>query len=1093
LFIHRSNRTEQLATALAEVVRRPLASPLSPEVIVVSSQGIERWLSQQLAARLGVFANARFPFPRAFMSELLTPGLGDSDPFAREALTWSIAELLPEVAQKPGAEAVASYLSNDAHGEKLLELSHELANAFDQYIVYRPELVRAWERGAGRGFQPDLFRALSKRHGATHLAARAVRFLESRLPDGAPERVCVFGTSSLPRLYIRLLARLGREREVHLFLLRASPLAVEQNPLSASLGRLSREFEQVLLEEDRDAKVTDLFVDPGKRTMLEVLQSDLLAGAVREPGSQVSTRVVARPGDASIVAHSCHGPLREVEVLRDQLIAAFDADPTLAPEDVAVMAPDIDEYAPLVDAVFGVDHDDPAFIPYKIADRRARASNPAAEALLRLVDLAGSRMKASDVLDLLQLEPVRARLEVDAEDLPVLRRLVRESGIRWGIDEHHREAMGQPPARENTWRFGLDRLLLGCALPNDDAPFAGSLPFPLAGGELAELAGKLAEAAARVFAARQVLLAPRTPSDWADTLNDVLDRLVSSEDEHLPLVQATRDALAALTKTARAAGYGGAVHREALASVLSRLFDQERSGRSFLSGGVTFCALLPMRSIPFRIVYLLGLSDTTFPRRDRAPAFDLIAQHPEPGDRSSREEDRLLFLEALLSARQRLVVSFVGRAAHDNAELAPSAVVAELLDALDRTFSSASEREGQLPLALDDHRVARDGLGRRAIVEHPLQAFSARYFGASEDPRLFSYGEAEAEGARSLIARDVHVAHFASTPLLDSALSVIELSDLVRFLENPARAFFQRRLGVILEDEPSLVSDRDPVELSPLETYELGARLLEQLASGRDEGLAREWARGLGLAPPGTAGDIDVRRAADVARRLLRHAADFLDGKPGPPLSFDLSLPGARLAGVLRDVRAKGQAIVRFARLKPKNELAAWTRHLALCAAGDAGPSRSTLVLGRARAEDARSARNKYDDARVEGRVFPPVSVEVARRHLTELAKLYRLGQRAPLCLFPNASKAFVMRWAEAADKPDRERSALGAARKAWSERNTGAECDDPYVRRIFGSVDPFAAVSPFDVDGDGSFPSFVETALVVFEPLLRNSRPVPS
>ncbi|HVW28491.1 MAG TPA: exodeoxyribonuclease V subunit gamma [Polyangiaceae bacterium] len=1092
MFIYRSNRTEQLAGALAEVVRRPLASPLSPEVIVVSSQGIERWLSQQLAARIGVFANARFPFPRAFMSELLTP-VGEKDPFAREALSWSIAALLPAVSREPGAEAVASYLSNDEHGQKLFDLADELANAFDQYVVYRPELVRAWERGAGRGFQPDLFRALVARHGSKHLAARAASFLSGALPSAAPERVCVFGTSSLPRLYVRLLARLGKEREVHLFLLRGSPSALEQNPLAASLGRLSREFEQVLLEEDAGAKVVDLFVDPGKRTMLEVVQADLLAGAVREPGSQVATRVVARPGDVSIVAHSCHGPLREVEVLRDQLIAAFEADPTLAPEDVAVMAPDIDQYAPLVDAVFGVDAEEPGFIPYKIADRRVRASNPAAEALLRVVELAGSRMKASDVLDLLQLEPVRDRLGIDAEELPVLRRLVRESGVRWGIDEQHRESLGQPRSRENTWQFGLDRLLLGCALSNDDAAFANALPFPIASGELAELAGKLSEAATNLFEARRALLEPRTPSEWASTLTEILERLVSSEDEHLPLVQATRDALEGFRATAEAAGFTERVHREALGSMLARWLDQEKSGRSFLSGGVTFCALLPMRSIPFRIVYLLGLSDTAFPRRDRAPAFDLIAQHPEPGDRSSREEDRLLFLEALLSARQRFIVSFVGRAAHDNAELAPSAVVAELLDTLDRTFSTTSEREGQLPLALDDHRVARDGLGRRAVVEHPLQAFSARYFGASHDARLFSYGEAEAEGARALAARDVRAPRFASTPLLDPALSVIELTDLVRFLENPARAFFQRRLGVILEDEPSLLSDRDPVELSPLETYELGARLLEQLARGRDEASARDWARGLGLAPPGAPGDIDVRRAVGIARRLLGLAADFLDGEPRPPIAFDLSLTGARLAGVLRDVRTKGQAIVRFARLKPKNELAAWTRHLALCAAGAAGGGLATLVLGRAKADDGRTARNKYDDARVEGRVFEPVPADVAKDHLEELARLYRIGQRAPLCLFPTASKLFVERWAAAAGKPDRERSALSAARKAFNERNAGAECDDPYVRRIFGGVDPFGPVSPFDVDGDGAFPSFAETALAVFEPLLANSRPVPS
>jgi exodeoxyribonuclease V gamma subunit len=1079
LFIYRSNRTEQLAEALSDVARQPLASPLSPEVIVVSSQGIERWLSQQLAARLGVFANARFPFPRAFMSELLADGTAKTDPFSRDALAWSIAALLPDVSKNPGAEAVASYLAVDEHGEKLFELSQQLANAFDQYVVYRPELVRAWERGAGRGFQPDLFRALVERHGSKHLAARAALFLSNPLPASVPERICVFGAASLPRLYIRLLARLARERQVHLFLLRASPFPVEANPLAASLGRLSREFEQVLLEEDKAAKVVDLFQDGGKRSMLEVVQSDLLAGRVREPGSQVATRAVARAGDVSIVAHSCHGPLREVEVLRDQLLAAFEADATLVPEDVAVMAPDIDAYAPLIDAVFGLDFDEPGFIPYKIADRRVRASNPAAEALVRVLDLAGGRMKASDVLDLLQLEPVRDRLDIDAEELPVLRRLVRESGIRWGIDEQHREELGQPATRENTWRFGLDRLLLGHALATDDTPFAGTLPFPLGSGELSELAGKLSEAASSIFQVRQRLLKPKTPADWAATLNDVLELLVSSEDEHLPFVQATRDAIGAFADTAESAGFTGVVHREALGAMLARLFDQETSGRSFLSGGVTFCALLPMRSIPFRIVYLLGLSDTAFPRRDRAPAFDLIAQHPEPGDRSSREEDRLLFLEALLSARQRFVLSFVGRAAQDNAQLAPSAVVAELLDTLDRTFSTSSEREGQLPLALDDHRVARDGLGRRAIVEHPLQAFSARYFGASDDPRLFSYGDAEAEGARALAARDVGQNRFASTPLLDASSEVIELSDLVRFLENPARAYFQRRLGVVLEDEPSLVSDRDPVELSPLEAYELGARLLEQLAKGRGEDAARLWARGLGLAPPGTPGDIDVRRATDMAQRLMKEAGTWLDGEADPPLAFNLPLEGARLAGVLRDVRPKGQVIVRFARFKPKNELAAWTRHLALSAA--AGRRAGTLVLGRAKNDDT-----------VEGRVFEALDPAQAKRHLGELVRLYRSGQRAPLCLFPNASKTFAEKFVGGSDKPDRERTALFLARKAFGDRSLGAESEDTYVKRIFLDLDPFTPVSPFDPEGTEGFPSFTETALLVFEPLLRNSRGVP-
>jgi exodeoxyribonuclease V gamma subunit len=283
---------------------------------------------------------------------------------------------------------------------------------------------------------------------------------------------------------------------------------------------------------------------------------------------------------------------------------------------------------------------------------------------------------------------------------------------------------------------------------------------------------------------------------------------------------------------------------------------------------------------------------------------------------------------------------------------------------------------------------------------------------------------------------------------------------------------------VVLEDEPPLVSDRDPVELTPLDTYELGARLYERLAAGSSEAEAASWARGLGLVPPGTPGDVDVQRVMEIARRLFAEAKEWLAEEAYPPLAVDVSLDGIRLVGILRDVRPRGQAFVRFARLKPKNELSAWVRHLALCAVTE-GTGRSTLVLGRA----------MDDEAYTEGRVFSPVEPRRARAFLADLARLHRLGQRAPLSLFPTASKIYAQKLAEG---PGRERSAMFFARNAFRDRKAGAEAGDVYVRRAFANGEPLAPEpAPLDDEPGTSLPSFAEASVLVFGPLLSASKAV--
>lgn len=1037
---------------------------MGSETIVVSSLGIERWLCQELARRLGIVANARFPFPRAFIEDVLQP-FGDGE-FSRDTLTWAIAALLPGLEDRHSVRAIAPYLNRDRSDPSLIELSRELANVFDQYVVYRPELVRAWERGEGRGFQPDLFRSLVKRVGGMHLAARAEKYLQSSLGAGGPERVSIFGVSTLPPIYVRVLSKLSREREVHVFLLSPSQRGDDAHPLLRSLGALGQDFESLLLAEAPHAKVRDLFVARPARTMLGRLQAELLDG--RTESNAQGARAVVAQNDDSIEFHSCHGSLREVEVLRNQLLDAFDRDPTLEPHDVAVMAADIDHYAPVIDAVFAQPPGSPGFIPYRIADRAIRASNGVADTVLRAFDLSASRLSASDVLDFLQLDPVRARFGIAPEQLPEVRRLVSEAGIRWGASAAHRASVGQPDRPENTWQFGLSRLLLGRALPHSDESvetFRGLIPVDVTPEE-ADLVGKLSECCRALFAWHEESRAPRPPKEWARAVSSLLDAFVAEEEGTVSAARAVRATAERLVRAAEGAHFDSPIDRAAWLTLLGGALESERTSRHFVAGGVTFCALLPMRSVPFRVIYVLGLNDAQFPRRDGAPGFDLIARRPKIGDRSSRAEDRQLFLEVLLSARDRLILSFVGRTIHENSPIPPSVVVSELMDAIDARFRATRGAPEQLPLAFQ-------GPSRIAFTEHPLQPFSPRYF-AGGDRRLVSYVPSDAEGALALSRGEVSTPRFQPSPLSAAREPEIRLEDLARFFENPARGLLRGRLGIDLGDEPNVISDRDPIQLEPLDAYTLGADLLQRELRGRPPRDKLAWSRAHALLPFGTLGEVALSDVLTNVAALVGRARPRISTPRRDPLEVDADLGDARVVGALRDVREDAQVFAGYSKVRARTTVRAWVHHLALQASGLSLP---TVLIGR----------SADSGGRIEEHRFTPLRPERARELLRELVNLYHLGLRAPLAFFPSTSRQFVESWRrEETDVPPERSRALAAARKRFLDPRSGfAEGDDAYVKRLFAGTDPFG---PRPERSDIDMPTFCEVALSVFRPLIEGS-----
>lgn len=967
--LHSSNKTENLLEHLAVMLRTlPLSSPLAEEVFLIQGQGMERWLSQQLAGHFKVWGNFCYLFPGKFFSQLgrLLQVAGNDDAFERHKLLWTFEALLRD----SGNEAfrpLRQYLQGEQAELKRYQLARELARIFDQYQLLRPDLLEAWRQGrkhyrsATEDWQCLLWQAVVADWGDGHRGAcwlagiDRLRRAEPGMLDGLlPERVSVFGIHSMPPLLLAYLQALSRHCDVHLYLLNpvqaywadlpgrrlAAQLAdFSGHPLLVALGQQGREFQQLLLEQGEFDFEPVSFQPAAAASNLGVLQDDILGNC--QPAG-------ALQADGSIGVHACHSRWREVQVLKQQLLACLEEMPDLELRDIVVMAPDIQVYAPFIAAEF-------ADIQHAIADRSLPAADPAVKVLLDFLAVVQGRLGWQSVLDLLEQALVCRSFALGESDLALVRHWLADTSVRWGGSAAHRQALDLPALAQNTWQAALDRLYLGFALGSEDAFVGDVLPYKDIEGNAAQALGGLDDFMRLLFQAGEQCRHPQSLRQWQGRLTAYADRLLAAAEP------AQRLALAELLANldVAAESHDQPVGVQVIQAWLQERLADCRSSHGFLRGQLTFCSMLPMRAIPFQVVALLGMNDGEFPRLERDPGFDLLLQQPRLGDRSRRADERYQFLEALLSARRRLLITFIGRSQRDNADIPPSVLVSELLDLL------------------------RDGYGLDGVlVNHPLHAFSGRCF-APGDHAVFSYEQHDLLIARQLAEPVQPAADWWQGELPADPQPVIGIAELLQFFSHPQRYFFRQRLGVGLPQPQMDDDEREPFALDPLQRYAVQQQWLTAELAGSPLSAARLQA--MGQWPAGAPGEVAWLRQQPGIARFAAEVRDTAPGAALPHLPVDIALGEFRLVGTLRNLYQHGSLCYRYAALKGGDLLAAWLQHLLI----NRVQPQTTYLLGR---------EQKL--------VFAAGNADPAI--LLELVRIYKQGWQRPDAFFTQAAFIFL-------------------------------------------------------------------------------------
>lgn len=972
--LYQSNQISSLAQMLVKVQQvHPLENPFEPETILIQSQGMAQWLQMQIADLNGIMGNCEFLYPTTFLWQqyrLLFPELPKENIFDRVSMSWRIMRLLPHCLMQAEFEPLRRYLSGQVNQEqyqlKLYQLSAKIAELFDQYLVYRPHWLVNWEEGNLQAVENEIKIAISAKSTDFELIATDMlwqsalwNLLVEDLKLGAeesifttshraylqqnyfekldnltenekgklPKRIFIFGISAFSPMQLAVFKKLSEHCDIHIFFLNPSEkywgdsiedkvwqklalnnkisqdelnqlLEQQSNKLLNLWGKQGRDFLAQLME--FEPHTIDAFTEPEENSNLNKIKHQIFHS---ENHSTISELI----SDNSIQIHACHSPMREVEVLHNQLLNLFEQDKTLLPKDIIVMSPDINKYAPYIDAVFSRyagEERDPRYIPFSLSDQAFTVIDPIISSFLQLLSMKESEFNAEELFDLLEIRAIQDRFNFTPEHIRTLRIWAKNAGVRSGVE------ISQPHWHNyNSWENGLNRLLLGSSLKEEHGIWENTLAFSDSYGLNADLVGLLASFLSHLLEWVTLLQQPQSLASWHQAVKNLISSLYQENAENTEAILLLHSVNDQILELISATHFTEDLHIDIIKLLFSQYLEQHSQTLQFLVGRVNFATLLPMRAIPFKVVCLLGMNEEDFPRKRQINSFDLMQYAPQKGDRAKRDDDRYLFLEALLSAQKVFYVSYVGQSQKDGKEMLPSILVSQLLDIID----SYLEPEFKQTLGKEAEKVL--------VQKQPLTVFSKKNFIHSRD---YAYN------AEWIIRTAKTTSDFLNEPLLSqTTIAEINLEDLIAFVQNPAKYFFTKVLGISFSRYEDTIEESEIFAMSGLDNYTILDDLLEVKAEQQSLFFEKERLKG-NLPASHFAQIVEqdlVGKISEMRERLAHYLASDSTTLSLNPL-FLLDDKKCQISANIRHIYGNDIVFWRVGDLRDKDRIQAWIYHL---------------------------------------------------------------------------------------------------------------------------------------------------------------------
>jgi exodeoxyribonuclease V gamma subunit len=1004
LHLYKATNLQALADHYIQLAPSLPTNLFAKNPVITPNKMLGRWLQQQLAKSDGVSVNLEPVLPAHYTWRLMRQAFKDlpefSD-FSMDIMKFSILKVLEDASFTHDFPRLDSYLKSCTDSDRMV-LAGKVSRIFDHYQVYRGDWLSHWEQsqllnlGEDEAWQQAMWRLLTEQSGdkyRSQLEQQLIAAIENKELE-LPKTLCVFGVASLPMSVIKLIQALSKHCECYVFAFSAS----EGERIPSEIQHWHQTGIDFFSQINTGATINTLQVSSyqAESTQLRKLQS-LLTG--NESEFEIGN-------DESLLAVNCFSEMREVEALHDYLLSQFANGTALKSEDVLVVMPDLDKYAPFIRAVFGAkgdvsSHDNTGSetsvkneirIPYMINGNLAAAESSLINGLLELLEIPNWRFTREQIMVLSRNRLIQKRFDFSDDALDQIDSWLDEAGVRWGIDAEHKKELGLPPSPENTWRAGLDRLLLGAVLPkkvNDELPlFHDVLPVDEVEGGLTLLLSRFVKFCDLLFEWRSALKQSYSMDDWQLLLQKLLDDFFVidelEEANHLALLEL----LDQLNHQTKQSDYDSALSIRSIMVLLhENIASTGRAGR--LSGMVNFTNMNSLASVPFKRICLLGMNYDAWPTQQREPGFDLLqnqgAERQRIGDRNRANDERYLTLQLVLAAQQSLYISYVGRNIHNGENVPPSVLVSELLDCC-----------AQNAISLPVHK-------------HAIHIYSAGNYSAgselqSHDHKWLTVAEHVGQGKK------------VTAPLFEQKLDVvdpiafIEVDDLCGFFRNPQNSFLRQSLGIYIRDDTNDWLNVEPFDLADFADSNIRSISLEQTKVGKAN-TSMAMAKASGKLPHGLQGEILQSIEHEKVSTLVEGVEPEFLSQTLPPIVVDLHVDGVNVAGALRGLRPEGQLLLIAEKLHPWQKIQLWLKHLVLCCVDPRDIQCVTKVIS-------------LEDALVFEKVEGPELL------LAEWIKAYCDGFLGPLPFFGKVSYEYAKTFAKKGDKD----TSLKNAKKKWED-----------------------------------------------------------
>ncbi len=989
-YLHTSNNIEYLLEDLSQKISLNPLPPLMKETIIIQSRGMEKWISLKLSKKFGIWANAEYPFPNKAVETIfksVIPEMTNERLFDTETVLFSLMRILPEIYSSSEFSEIKDYITTGNTIIKSYQISGIISELFDQYITFRPDMMSEWDSGKDKSWQAVLWRKLrSEFPHKMPYENRKFFFdnIDNIAKDKLPKRLFIFGVSYMPNFHLDIIRAAAQFIDIHFYILNPcrkywfdikskkeitrltgktgkteNELHVEEgNRLLASWGKSGKEFLGYIYNLDPIDSEESLFCEYDSGTILGQIKTSILN--LTEPEISVLNEKKIH-ADKSIRLHCCHSEMREIEILYDNILDVFSRYDDIKPEHILVMAPDIEKYSRFIHAFFS-----DGKIPYAISDRSFFSQNRDVEIFLKIINIYTSRFESDRVLEILEYEEIRNKFSLKYEDIEKIKIWISETNTAWGLDIEHKRKLGLPEYIENTWIMFKKRILLGYALPRGNGNFFnGILPYDEAEGKDSFIIGNFLDYLDILKKYYQFFSEKKTLEGWTEIFESLITDFMQ-EDSSIDFIQFLKENLNILSDIQKKSGFNSQVEISIVKDFLSGKLKNQRISANYLNGSVTFCEMLPMRSIPFKIIFMIGMNDDSFPRSIKPVSFDLLKEKPIPGDRNIRDEDRYLFLETLISAEHELHISYIGQNIYDNSIQPPSVMVSELLDYIDTFFKTENEKT----------------ISSTILLNHRLHGFSREYFTGKQE--FFSFSRENFSVSENLKTKKENRPPFYKTFEAPEFFSGnITNHTLINFFKDPAKFFTAKILGINLDMYVSEIETNEKFTLDNLDLYKIGSRAYSAYLDKKESSLFMEL-KAEGSIPHGKIGEILVNKTV----------YDFIDsineiGIESTAININSSIiiDDIEIFFQIENVFKEGILNIKNSSLNAQFIITAWINHL-LC---NSVKKNKSLIAAK---EEKKITLWSLKEIDSKDAVF----------HLQNIISLFKKGSRNPFLFMPGIS-----------------------------------------------------------------------------------------